>query len=351
MAKKPNVFINRKIGSVDHLREILQTLPKEDGTGPLAGFNGKEFGKSLFLAAGDSGSPCYLLYRLDQRQEKVRGISIKTDRLIVEEREQEDTNRVLFVRAGRDADETAFLTVIHSVIDDYLAPEKEGVDDFISAVRKFILASSSSQFTQDRQVGLMGELAVLEHDLIHTLATPLRQALAYWLGPFGAAKDFDFPSCCLEVKATKKREDQSFWVSSEEQFLIREDKPMFLCFVTFEKDDSGETVAKAVERVGKLFQPNREAFNSFVDAVSAAGLKIEDVNSYENLESLRLVGREYFRVDATFPRLRLEDLKKLLRCHYVSEIKYTIAVDHLQDLKEEREVVLAAIKAREEGSY
>lgn len=354
MAKKNAVSAKKKVsgkrtvksGLRGGLRKMLMTLPKEDGNGPFAGFRGSELSKSLLLAGPRNESPCHLIFRVGQNEEVRRPLPKNHSLLAVDEEVAGDAGRLLIVRSGFDPDPQAYLAIVEDIADAYLG-SSEGANSFVETVWKFIgRTATTPPFTYAVQAGLMGELAVLEDDLILALSMSRQQAITSWRGPYGAAKDFEFSRCFVEVKATKSSEDRSFWVSSEEQFLEPEEKPMFLCFVSFDGGREGETVANAVARIGEWFEPYPEAFAAFDDAVSAAGFKKRHRDAYE-LETFRFVKREYFQVDATFPRLRLENLRTLLRCHYVSEIDYSINVDHLNDLKVERQVVLEAMK---EGS-
>lgn len=341
MADKPGALRKWKVVSGTRLRKILQDLPPEDGKGPLAGFRGKDLGKSLFVAAAYDGSPCHLLYRLQQREVILEPLPDTTGIVIKEVGERE---RFLVVQSGVDADPQAFVELMEVIIDAYLSKKDQGANFFLKTVWKYIVRPTQRPpISHEIQTGLMGELSVLEHDLLPLMSA--RQAVNCWQGPFHAAKDFKVSTCFIEVKATTSREERTFCVSSEEQFLEPEDRPMFLCFVTFEKDAAGESLAQAFARVGDLLKPDSDAFDRFDDAVSKAGFKKQHRSKYK-LETFRLIGREYFRVDATFPRLRLAELKRLLRCYYVSKIQYSIDVDHLTKIA--REIVMEEIESGDE---
>jgi Putative PD-(D/E)XK family member, (DUF4420) len=86
------------------------------------------------------------------------------------------------------------------------------------------LLESASVLSSDREVGLFGELTVVDC-LISTLGSP--QAIAAWRGPDGDEHDFDLGSGDLEVKSTLS-EKRVHWIGSLSQLEPTPDRPLWL---------------------------------------------------------------------------------------------------------------------------
>lgn len=235
---------------------------------------------------------------------------------------------MILTRPDRCAEAT-FLGIARGIANHFSKKGDHTSAGFIAAIEEWIPESKQPPpFTYKKQAGLMGELFVLEHDLLPHFSK--RQSVAWWKGPTGNAKDFVLPSCCIEVKATKANDDHSFWVSNEDQFLVPETRPMFLRFISFSEDQSNsETVAQAIERVRNQLVSESAVERDFMRLVKKAGYNPRHRRKYE-LARFTRVADFCFEVTEVFPRLLLENVQKALKAQFLAGIKYAISVDSLR---------------------
>ncbi|MDV4167935.1 PD-(D/E)XK motif protein [Rhodovulum sp. FJ3] len=109
------------------------------------------------------------------------------------------------------------------------APDQTvALDRVIRRTRRwhFLLKGGSSQgLSKEEQRGLVGELAFLRE--IATHVSP-ETAIEGWTGPEGAAKDFEFPAACIEVKARRGAAKPYVRISSEDQLSEVAGRQLFL---------------------------------------------------------------------------------------------------------------------------
>jgi hypothetical protein len=85
---------------------------------------------------------------------------------------------------------------------------------------------SSGLLSPEQQKGLIGELLVLEKDLLPVLSPA--EAIAGWRGPLGAAKDFLIGKVAIESKALGRSTSPAVLVNSEFQLDETVVKRLFL---------------------------------------------------------------------------------------------------------------------------
>jgi hypothetical protein len=240
----------------------------------------------------------------------------------------EDQRGLLLLSPAQHAKEELFLHTALAVARLFEASAEYSADGFVAAVEAAMDEKKQPPpFPYEKQIGLMGELVVLEKDLFTIFSKG--DAISYWQGPFAKAKDFVVPSCCIEVKATKVVEDRFFWVSNDDQFLVQEKRPMFLRVLTFrEVAEDGDTVATAVERIRRGLSSHVDG--AFVRAVKKAGYDPDKRRRYKTLHRFLRDEDYYFRVDNTFPSLQVGNLKKALGIDFLAKIHYAIGVDSLR---------------------
>ena len=101
----------------------------------------------------------------------------------------------------------------------------------------------------DAQVGLMGELRMLELLLDSSLGTA---ALDSWKGPLRAAQDFHIREGAIEVKSTSRAGPFLARINSIEQ-LDGDRSPIFLCTFRFEENAGGNSLPEVVSDLRKRF--------------------------------------------------------------------------------------------------
>ncbi len=320
---------------------------------------GKRCGRLLVVAIPGTGG---LFQAYDQaRRREGLAIRIPADERLPRElprsdkvamRTEPDENQssvFLVLERTPTCKESTFFTTAYLVARTFQEADDFTAQGFFSAAEEWMHGKRRPpSITYEKQAGLMGELHVIERDLLPFY--PETSTISFWKGPFASAKDFVLPTCCIEVKATKASEDWSFWVSNDDQFLKPETTPMFLRFITFrEHPTASETVAEAVERLSDRFSRFPAARDAFIRAVKKAGYNPNHRLRYRKLARFALDEDLCFRVDALFPRLSLQSMQTALNVKFVGAIKYSIRIGALFDLKlkEDRQRYLSVVTRKQ----
>ena len=136
--------------------------------------------------------------------------------------------------------ETLHQTGSRIVLDAFLLRVREWQDFMTNRRRK--------PLSPDRQVGLMGELLMLEQIGAHLQHDAL--ALGCWQGPMKAAQDIHLENGAIEVKSTVRTGSFVARINSTEQ-LDTERFPMFLVAFRFEASEEGQGLPEVVAALRK----------------------------------------------------------------------------------------------------
>lgn len=159
------------------------------------------------------------------------------------------------------------------------------------------------RLTAEEQKGLIGELLTLEHLLLPIMEAS--DAVAAWVGPLDAPKDFEIGPVAIEAKAHSMGGSPFVTISSEHQLDDDGLKGLFLHVVDVgaapAAEPNGESVLQVAQRVRSLInQKDPSPLDHFDSLILAAGLRWDD--DYSDLRWL--VGtRLLFAVSSTFPRI------------------------------------------------
>jgi hypothetical protein len=192
----------------------------------------------------------------------------------------------------------------------------------------------------DEQRGLIGELVLLERILIPTLQ-PFK-ALDSWMGPQGAAQDFELGAVHIESKAHGRSPSPTVRISSEYQLNEQELEALYLSVVevsavqTSENDSS--TLTEIAERIKQtIVTIDSASINGFEDNLLAAGFNwADDYSSWRwAVGSIQL-----YRVKDGFPRITPHDLKL-----GIEGVRYGISVTECEPFKTSDESLVSIIQS------
>lgn len=149
--------------------------------------------------------------------------------------------------------------------------------------------------------GLIGELIVLETDLIPALSAV--DAVTSWNGPFGAAQDFTLPTGQrIETKAIR-RDARSCRINGLDQLDPGQDT-LVLAIVRLDQTgtqaDGALTATRLINRLRNQLASEPFALNEFDSRLAAAGW--HEHQDHEKF-AVRVLGIEHHTVDNAFPRL------------------------------------------------
>jgi hypothetical protein len=171
--------------------------------------------------------------------------------------------------------------------------------------------------SEEKQKGLIGELAVLEW--LSRLIGP-RAAITAWTGPSGSPKDFELYGHCIEIKARRAAAQPYVQISNEFQLADVDDHQLWLSVIAVDKvtEPFGDSLDHFVLGAASHFQGENPNIQMLWEAaISATGYRIED-----DYTDIRWVASNpsWYAVSDGFPRVDLP-LREGVR-----SLKYAIAL-------------------------
>ena len=185
-------------------------------------------------------------------------------------------------------------------------------------------AGRFDRLSRAEQRGLIGEL----HCLLSLLdVIGVRASIEAWKGPQGAAKDFELPTCCLEVKARRGAARPHVQINSEDQLADVPGTSLFLriCEVNAVDKSKGKTLTEYVKKADSIFR-SADLFSHAMweDSIIATGYD-HDHDYSEHYWSVSRV--QHYRVGAGFPRISTPVPQG------VTSVRYSISIDACHSFK------------------
>ena len=184
------------------------------------------------------------------------------------------------------------------------------LDAFLVRVQEwqhFMANSRRKPLSAERQVGLQGELMMLEMLTEHAQSPLL--ALNFWQGPLMAPQDFYVEAGAIEVKSTARASGFFARINSIEQ-LDAERWPMYLCGLRFVEADTGESLQQAIVRSTQKMQ-SAGLGKQFEALLLMSGYLAEHADRYDR--QLSCTESKCFLVSEDFPCLRRSGLPAPIR--------------------------------------
>lgn len=224
---------------------------------------------------------------------------------IIRQRNSDDAKSGLVIRLLDATLEEIFLQLCRDILRcvEGAASESEAVARTVTRTWRWhhLLRGGAGLLSHEDQMGLIGELIVLEQYLLPSL-DPAR-AVAAWCGPNGAAQDFKLAGVLVESKARVSSGANEVAISSEHQLNASSDD-MYLHLsvldTTTDEGPEGFTVTDIAARVRGGLAGVPDALERFDALLAAAGFDFADDYSTQ-----RWVGgeRAVYHVIESFPRL------------------------------------------------
>lgn len=254
------------------------------------------------------------------------------------------SSRAFVLRLLDDAQRELFLTLCLNVVN-----AAEGADTLESALSRaihrtrrwhfFLKGGNSKGLTIEQQRGLVGELALLNElsDAIGPAA-----AIEAWKGPEGSSKDFEFPHCCIEVKARRGAAKPYVRISSEDQLSDVEGGKLFLRVYNVDSVvlPDGDNLHGHVIRTSKKFEDSSQIYEQWEDLIAATGYTSED--DYADRRWVVGIARTY-QVVSGFPRI-VSPLTDGVR-----DLTYSIALDSCAPFMSENDLTAMIEKGNPDG--
>ena len=197
--------------------------------------------------------------------------------------------------------ETVFNAVCKDVVEAVVDNKREPWSAVAATIRKWQSAWKPARQEMDKsvQVGLFGELVVLESVLIPSLGAG---AVEQWSGPEFERHDFVGDRLHIEVKTTRKSRHEHE-ISRLDQLRVPEGCQLLVVSIQLEQSVGGrETLATRMDSIVDLLRSDAAAMDSFMTKMVNMGWA-EEMRSSGEL--LRFFLREaiVYAVDEDFPRL------------------------------------------------
>lgn len=197
-----------------------------------------------------------------------------------------------------------------------------------SALRSFQdLLTGVSRMSRREEIGLWGELLVLEHLLA---LLPEREAVAAWRGWDAAEHDFDLGDADLEVKTTKS-ERRQHRISSATQLVPSSGRDLWLVSlqvtVASEHAEDAICLTDLVRRVAGGIKED-EVRSDLLARLKRAHWTEEAASTYSDRYRLRSKPA-HFSVDAAFPSITPAKLERIGLEAEVVELSYTLDLSGL----------------------
>lgn len=225
---------------------------------------------------------------------------------------------------ARDMHYEAYV-LVESIVDQLRAGAsfRHAVSEAVVSLKE--LLASRSRLTEEKMLGLLGELLLLRH-VIESVGE--KAAIESWLGPHAEEHDFGFPDFDAEVKTTKS-EQRVHMIGSETQLEASPGTPLYLISVQVTRAGTaahGFTLPSLIVDVRQRLNNARRTFDA---ALEGLGWRDADADLYQVRYQLRSTPRAYL-IDDRFPAITSARLDSVVpQRTLVSGVSYRVNVTEL----------------------
>ncbi len=237
-----------------------------------------------------------------------------------------DGKSTLVIRLLDESHRDIFLTLCNDIAAsaEQANTEREAVATAVMRTwrwHQLLRAGTDQRLTPEEQRGLAGELLVIQRLLLPRLSPAM--AMASWIGPMDAPKDFETGRIAIESKARRGGATPYIAISSEHQLDTTDIDRLFLHVVSVDRspnevDESSTLPELAASIRDEIESADPAAADRFDVLLLAAGLLPE-----HNYDDFRWVAGEsrLFEISEEFPRLAAGVVPQ-----GVSSVRYSIAL-------------------------
>lgn len=180
----------------------------------------------------------------------------------------------------------------------------------------FAKAEESAVLPLPQQLGLLGELMILERIVQHD---PARRT-DVWSGPSKHRHDFRMPGCAIEAKATLAANGMRAKINGQRQLEPEPDGELFVSFMRFEPAYDGRSIPDQIDRIRSLNVEGSELDKKLLQA----GYREKFRGVYDN--------SRFTLVDSWFIDVEVENFPKLVPATFatgqfpagIENVSYTI---------------------------
>jgi len=200
---------------------------------------------------------------------------------------------------------------------------RHAVSEAVSSLKD--LLAGRSRLTEEKVLGLLGELLVLSH-AIDVLGE--EAAITSWLGPMAEEHDFAFAEFDAEVKTTKS-ESRVHVIGSETQLEPEPGRPLYLVSIQLTRAglaEQGFTLPSLIADTRSRLDRSRRTFDAVIEGL---GWRDMDADLYKVRYQRRSTPRAYL-VDEEFPAITSGRLDQVVpKRPHVASVTYRVNVTDL----------------------
>ena len=270
----------------------------------------------------------------------VRPTDRKLEARILEDSTEPDVSRFRFIDSRRLVEDgrswnSLSIAWTHTPVEAYLflcdiiervQAKSESLATAVEVVLQGMgsILRRQSSLTREQEIGLFGELLLLNH-LLKDLNPG--ESIKAWKGPQSEEHDFTLNDYDLEVKTTTS-DERIHWITNVRQLAPAENRPLKLASLQLTpKGGSGScTLGILVEH---LVESLGDATPSFLRILEISGYARDDADLYPTQWALRDVAA-CFAVDDGFPKITGDELARLpLGGDRIKALRYQVNITGL----------------------
>lgn len=217
-----------------------------------------------------------------------------------------------------------FSLIVSDIIEHaaYIENEIDCIQALVDRIfrwQRFLEKHRPDALGPEAQQGLYGELWFLREVALKELTH--EEAVRCWTGPEYDRHDFQFNTCCVEIKTTASKQHQKLWIANERQLDDSNIQALYIVHLSLDTlQHLGETLPTIVNSIRESIRPNESANCLFEDKLFEAGYLTGHESAYSGVGYAKR-DVNAFRVAEGFPRITEGDVP-----NGVGDISYSILV-------------------------
>jgi len=216
-------------------------------------------------------------------------------------------------------------SLIAAIVDDLVAGRSFHVATARSVAAYRDLLAGRGRLSEEKTVGLIGELLVLKH-MLATIGEEV--AMTSWVAPGSEEHDFVLEDADVEVKTTLG-EKRSHLISTETQLAASLHRPLWLVSIQLTRAGNARDAFSLADVVGRIRTRLHATRDTYVAYLQSQGWRDADAELYRERYRYRTRPAAYL-VDDNFPAVTRARIDALVpRPELVGPVSYRIDLSSL----------------------
>ena len=217
-----------------------------------------------------------------------------------------------------------FSLIVSDIIDHatYIENEIDCIQALLERIfrwQHFLEKHRLGALGPEAQRGLYGELWFLREVVLKDLTH--EEAIRCWTGPEYDRHDFQFNTCCVEIKTTISKQHQKLWIANERQLDDSNIQALYIVHLSLDTlQHLGETLPAIVNSIRESIRSNESANSLFEDKLFEVGYLAGHESAYSGTGYAKR-NVDVFKIAEGFPRIIEKDVP-----NGVGDIGYSILV-------------------------